>query len=163
MKRPADENRIRYQEVLRNLGAYLDDAMARQIALLETREGFVLRYQDVGGAVVARELALEDIPDRRGSRSEDVEGEPQGLYQDFLRALGHELDDERASSVLLDELSEGYLMSYQKLDPRHGFRPVKRVLILRPPEQKVILERAHGRRARLPEPEKGTLFAWLFR
>jgi len=157
-----DREVFRYEDALRSLGAHLDSENAGSACVLEMPHGFALRYRRSDtGALVMKEFRLNALPSWRSLRGLELVRPVRGRYQDFFRALGHELDDERATAILLDELDDAYLLSYQHLDPRNRYQPVKGSLILGHEEREMILEQSHSRRSFIDQPRAG-LFAWLF-
>lgn len=157
-----DRAAVQYQQVLRSLGAYLDHEGAEQISILETSAGFALRYQRAGAEeMVLRKFRMAELPVTRGASAGAWGHGRASSYEDFLRALGHELEEEGAWSILLDELENSYLLSYHYLDPRTMYHPIKRRLHLGPDEQGMIVEYAHSRRSG-SVGERGGLFGWLF-
>jgi hypothetical protein len=153
-----------YQWKLRALGAFLDTQNATHISVIETRSGFATRYYQASGSheptfVLVEEPQLRAINDALRQRREPPAtpgaaplGGPlsaQGKYQDFFRALGWELDDLSASSILLDEQEVGVLLTYAFRDPSNPQIWSKRSASLGPIEQEQILKEAYGRRRRL--------------
>lgn len=116
-----------YQEYLRAIGRYIDYKIYRHILLIQTDHGFVLRVcLNKQGTVEAIGLELTFIDllnlisgyrESRGSSDPAIATPlfPTG-YEDFLRALGYELDQAGANSVQLVELSEGLLVTYNIVD-----------------------------------------------
>jgi hypothetical protein len=156
------QDSVRYEQVLRALGAYLDGQGAWRITVLETPTGCTVRYHHRGTDEMAlAEFGFSDLPDTSTARGLERPGGMAARYQDLLRALGHELDDEGAWNILLDELADGFLLTYQYVDPRHSWQPQKRTLILGADDQGMILSQAHARRAPLSDKGKGGLFSWL--
>lgn len=148
--------RVPYQVVLRAIGAYLDEHAASAINVIETDDGFAVRYQrdpdrpDLGFGrfsnddLVALKAHLEwhRTPERRsGGPARSRVG-----YQDFFRALGYELDQIPAYDVLLDEVEDDLLLTYLQLDPAHGVIAHKRMIKAGPAERQEVLESARGRR-----------------
>jgi hypothetical protein len=153
-----------YQWKLRALGAFLDTQNAGHISVIETRSGFATRYYQQLGEhaptfVLVEEPQLRAINEALRQRREPTPtpgsvplGGPlsaQGKYQDFFRALGWELDDLAAGSILLDEQDEGVLLTYAYRDPANPQIWGKRSASLGQIEQEQILKEARGRRRRL--------------
>lgn len=80
------------------------------------------------------------------------------MYQDFLRALGHELEQVPGYEILLEELEEGFLLTYQYLLPSEGYQPRKQMAVIAAEEREDILTRARGRRS---SGEKRGIFSIL--
>ncbi len=160
--------RVPYQAVLRALGSWLDDRRAKRVNVLEAMGGFAVRYQldsanaDTESFFLAynRLLSLADeLENRRKRRAFPRLGReaPQATYENLLRALGYELDGIDAYSILIDEVDEGMLVTYQYLRPTEGFQARKRMVILGPEAVQSVLEDARARR----EYWKSGVFALL--
>ncbi len=152
-----------YQWKLRAVGAFLDTQSAVFVSLIETRNGFGVRYyqrqtgQEPAFAFI-EEPQLRAIGTALRERRRLPEGHAidglvlrgpitqQGRYQDLYRALGWELDDLKASSIVMDEQENGVFLSYAYRDPADGSIWRKRVATLDTPEQEEILAAARGRR-----------------
>jgi hypothetical protein len=76
-----------------------------------------------------------------------------GGYQDFLRALGFELDQAPIYFIALDEVPEGTIITYLHVDPRHNFFPQKKMVLLKPEDKEVVLQDAYARRQRAAEAQ----------
>lgn len=151
-----------YQWKLRAVGAFLDTQRASRISAIETRTGYALRYYQEGQGsepvfVIVEQAQLRAITEALRQRRIPVPGEgdialggplsQQGKYQDFFRALGWELDDLGAGSVLLDEQEEtGVFVTYAYRDPTNPQFWRKRIANLGAIEQQQILTEARARR-----------------
>jgi len=156
VKLPGD--RVPYQSVLRALGTFLDDRAASGINLLETEGGFAVRYQPdkrtpqtVLVTMNADEVAslAAEVDRRRRRKAFHFGGGNAGehrTYENILRALGYELDQVQAYSILVDEIDEGMVVTYQYLNPQEGFNARKRMVILGTDAMKSVLEDAQARR-----------------
>jgi hypothetical protein len=82
--------------------------------------------------------------DKRGMNG--GHGGYRGGYEDFLRALGHELEQIPAYSLLIDELHDRFLITYQCFDPAVGYVPLKRIVCMSPREIEEMVEAAKTRR-----------------
>ena len=83
-------------------------------------------------------------PSKRALQPGVWSGFPSGR-QDFLRALGHELDQVSAQAILVEELEDGIVLTYRYPEPEAGgWR--KRLLVLGLPEIEAILNAAFERR-----------------
>lgn len=145
-----------YQELLRCVGQFFDAHEASRIHVLEVIDGFSVRYQtgdtpDSTRTAHLTETALartgRDLETRRrrlsfhfGRRAEEAD------YEDILRALGYELDVVRAYSLLIDELDDGIVVTYQFLKPTEGFNVRKRMVILGQEAMRSVVADAHHRR-----------------
>lgn len=156
----ANRQRIPYQQALRSLGAYLDEIGACWVKVIEERRGYLVCYQrdrdrpDVKAERFAYTdvLALQTEEEAlRGSGEQVDTFERDTGYQDFLRALGHELDEAEAYEILLDELEDGhFLVTYQHTDREAAMLWKKHMAVVGLDERRTILEHAHARRAYVP-------------
>jgi hypothetical protein len=95
-------------------------------------------------------LALETELRSRRPESGAVGARPSHeSYQNALRALGYELDRERAHDIAFDEMEDGYVVTYQV----EGDEPKARIAIFGP--KNALLGDAYARR-RLRPAEKPT-------
>jgi hypothetical protein len=154
-----------YYVMLRALGAWLDEEKPDHFTILETVDGFsvVLSNKAARGPELSevhfdRETLTER--EKRLVEKRRILGNPFGSSnegnwrlspngrQDFLRALGYELDDAEASGLILDELDDQMLLTYSYVDPAQGYLWHKRMVNLRTEEIAKILEVARERRRR---------------
>ena len=151
-----------YQETLRKIGAWLDGASARGVAIQEEVNGFVVRYerQDVDTVFLQRFFTAEDIEAlprgdmrlrrtvvrRIGHKLQGLAGEPGG-YQDLLRALGFHFDEDRAARVQLveDESADKLVVTYY-LEASSTAEGAQQSLVLGPRERDELRLEAHARR-----------------
>ena len=159
-------DRVPYQVALRTIGAYLDERSASFINVIELQDGFAVRFQPspnqremVGGRLRFETLQAfkEDLESRRSKfRVGGDSGEPRHLggYQDFLRALGYELDKVGAYDVLVEEVEEQVLVTYLQLDPAHSVVAQKRMILLGSDDRRTILQHAYLRRPHDPVAKK---------
>jgi hypothetical protein len=68
---------------------------------------------------------------------------PNG-HEDFFRALGYLLDSEQAANVSIDELPDGFAVSYVRANGRHAFEKCHR--LYRAEEIERLLQAAIARR-----------------
>lgn len=156
------ENNVDYQVWLRTIGAYLDGHSASFINVLETSDGFAIRYQkDQGdpelaaaeikyGDLQSLESSLETRRSRKRPKPPGSVGGRAHSYQNFFRALGRELHQAAAWNILLDELPHGFVLTYLYLDPRQDYNFHKRMVFVGPEEQEAVLQSAYRRRTRQP-------------
>src|SRR5260370_28188704 len=108
---------LSYQRMFRALGAYLDSQQPNRFSMLEVRDGFDLVLVRGVGRPQLEEVHFErrtllDHAEQltRGKKVFDGRGGAWRLArngrQDFLWALGFELDDSQAHGILLDELDD---------------------------------------------------------
>ncbi len=112
-----------YQGSLRAIGRYLDRNVYRHVMIVETEDGFVLRVFADGANLKAEgiELPMSDLialinahAQSRGSDLPALQSPPlcPTGYEDFLRALGFELDALKVTGVRTIELSTGILVAF---------------------------------------------------
>ena len=142
--------RLTYQTALRALGAWLDAHGAESdIRILETTDGFVVqgRGRQSTGMESSRTITFdhvwqlsEDKKYRRRTRTKD------GGYQNLLRAVGHELDEADAHTILLEQVDEELLLTY--VYPRYegGYAVVKHFTVIGPTARRDLLRAAQQRR-----------------
>lgn len=164
-----DPSRVSYQWTLRQIGAYLDERSAQRMTLVEVPDGFTVRFQQPGSgpemvtsSFVRRDLVSRDMQQEQlrlkmqdhdaAVRRAAVDALPPpqvpGGYQDFLRALGYELDQAPIYFIALDEVEDTTIITYLHLDPRHDFLPHKKMVMLKPKDKEVVLRDAYARRQR---------------
>lgn len=156
--RPEEERS--YEEILRAVGAYLDGVAHARFSLIELPNGFTLVLEPASEKQKAAEVhfprvGLEAQIKQLIRNRKRLGGKYQGKWhlaptshQDFLRALGFELDDSDAKEILIDELEDGLLVTYSYLDPSQGYQWRKHSTTLRRAEIETILQAAHNRRVR---------------
>jgi hypothetical protein len=145
--------------MLRALGAFLDDEPSCRISLAEGPDGFLVRLQGALHKLEPKVLhidqhalveQLERLLQRR--KPAGTRARHQGIWahfpnghQDFLRALGYELDQAAARSILIDELEDGIVVSYNSPAPEAGAWR-RRMVILDLPQIEEVLNAAFARR-----------------
>lgn len=144
-----------YQWTLRAVGAFLDGEGGSFISLVETEDGFALRYRAPDADSVLRRFSTPELQSLNHSmqsrRADDavdhiVSRDEAESYSDWLRALGWELDQSDAYSVVCDEVNGNMLVTYLHLDPRLGHAVEKRLAVLSPVDRIAILRDARLRR-----------------
>jgi hypothetical protein len=137
---------------LRLLGSELDARGAQFISIIETPTGISMRYLPPdGGDAVAEHYTYREIAEAT-PRKETFLGRkrrPNGAasYEDFLRALGHELNEALAASILIDEIENGFVVTYQAHDMKEsGLLPRKKIVIMGPEELQLLMDEAYARR-----------------
>jgi hypothetical protein len=133
-----------YRQALRAIGRHLDSEIAFNASILETEEGFTVRYQSSPHFDLARTLhfpwerlhdllifnsAGRGVPGKR-KKSFGLWDNFDGGREDFFRALGTRLDDETASSVNVEELPDGIAISYVSPDRDNPLRTQKHHTVL---------------------------------
>jgi hypothetical protein len=156
-----------YQNRLRVMGQQLDLGGYRSINLLELPGGFLIRALRTGERVPeALEYPLGEFPELLAQAvAAHGEGErrhhphhPHPLlttgYEDFLRALGRHLDEQRVEAITVAEL-EGFVavggLTGVEGYERTGIAPFQ--LLLRAEDIGALLDGAFHRRAPAAKPE----------
>jgi hypothetical protein len=149
-----------YESALQAVGAYLDSQCATEFNLLETPEGFAVRYEVRGAQPEIRAAFFKFCDLHRSGLDVDLLrkvrhplGSSDRQYRHLLGAIGHDLDSSHAVSILLDELPEAILITYEYDDPQRGYVLRKRMALVGPRDRERLMHDAHKRRARLrPRP-----------
>lgn len=156
MHPPAREHS--YQHALRTIGILLDQEQPRRFTLIEVTGGFTLVTQQGENSPALQEihftaaeiqtLGQQYLRGRRvmGNKYSGSWRLVQSGRQDFLRALGFELDDSQARSLTLDELDDGMLVTYSYIDPTQGFQWRKQMNCLQSDQMRAMVHAAHRRR-----------------
>lgn len=133
--------RQNYQEVLRSMGAYLDQRGMREVLLVEAADGFILQalLPDVDAskwaetpAHIAKE-SLSFLDDeistfmdeglaRRGSAGPDEARPMAGFYENAFRVLGSYIDQQKPHDIFLLEQDHSFvirLLMPSRTGPRH--------------------------------------------
>jgi hypothetical protein len=149
-----------YESALQAVGAYLDSQCATEFKLLETPLGFIVHFEARGSEPETRTAFFKfsdlhrtgiDIDFLRKVRR--PLGPSDRQYRHLLGAVGHDLDTSRAVSILLDEMPEAILITYEYDDPQRGYVLRKRMALAGPRDRERLLQDAHQRRSRLrPRP-----------
>jgi hypothetical protein len=148
--------------MLRVIGLDLDHRHASRVRLMETPSGFSVQYfeDSQADAIASLNYTHAELNARaRGGRIQPLLRHPIGggkrfkqgrpTYQDFFRALGYELEDAGAYSILLDEIDDGYLLTYQFYNPESGFMLHKHRVALHADAAGEIVNVASMRRGRV--------------
>ncbi|HEX9044016.1 MAG TPA: hypothetical protein VF802_03230 [Candidatus Limnocylindrales bacterium] len=117
-----------FEEVLRSMGAYADDAGMREILILEIPDGFILQglqvqasegaWRDAMGRQAKETLRIGDdelsrfMDDglaRRGSGPGRTDGTP-GYYERALRVIGRYIDEQSPRDVFLLEQDGAFVL-----------------------------------------------------
>jgi hypothetical protein len=148
---------LSYERALRVIGRHLDAEPAYHTSVLEVPDGFTVRSQPVrhraSGKVVhfdwqrLIDMAVVYTASRNfGKKVQPHSGIwasfPNG-HEDFFRALGYLLDSQGAANVSVDELPDGFAVSYVRDDGRRAFEKCHRVY-----RREEIAELLHGAVAR---------------
>jgi hypothetical protein len=153
--------------MLRAVGAFLDEEPSCRITVAEVPDGFIVRMQRTVHKLepqihhFKRDTLNEQI-DQLMRQRKDLGTRPhhQGVWsyfpnghQDFLRALGYELDDSHAHGVLIDELEDGIIVTY-RYPESDGSTWRKRLVVLGVKDIEEILNTAFERRKSQVSAEK---------
>lgn len=156
---------IGYEPALRVIGRHLDAEPAYHVSVLEVADGFTVRshpstHRAEGHTIhyswdrltdlVVYQTAGRGVRRRRSRHSGMWELFPNG-HEDFFRALGHELDVERASSITVDEVKEGVAVSYFRPSESDPSQAEKVHRLMRREDIEAMLKAAQARR-RTPQP-----------
>lgn len=150
---------FRYQLTLRAIGAWLDELRPAYFTIFETPDGFSVvatstRVPPAPQEEHFRFSALgqqhEQLRKFRG-RMRTFEGDAvASLFatgrQDFLHALGFELDDAGAEAIVVDQLDDSVVLSYAYVDPSADFSWHKRMALLHQADIELVTKVARGRR-----------------
>jgi hypothetical protein len=155
-----------YAITLRAVGAWLDEQRPAYFTVFETPDGMSV-VVSVNEPEIARNEAHvafgalaaqhEQLSQRRGVPREIDELAclfPTGR-QDFLHALGFELDQAGAEAIVIDQLDDAVMLSYAYVDPGADFSWHKRMAVLNADEITMITKVARARRR--PEDKAGFL------
>jgi hypothetical protein len=82
-----------------------------------------------------------------GRIQDGEQARPRDGYENFLRALGYELDRTQAYTITIDEMDDGLVLTYLFIDARQSFLPHKRMIFLAPKELETVKQDAVQRRA----------------
>jgi hypothetical protein len=133
--------RQNYQEVLRSMGAYLDQRGMREVLLVEASDGFILQalLPDVDAskwsetqAHIAKE-SLSFLDDeisgfmdeglaRRGTGGPEGDRHMAGFYENAFRVLGSYIDQQKPHDIFLLEQDHSFvlrLLMPSRTGPRH--------------------------------------------
>lgn len=152
---------VRYCTALELVGRYLDMSHACRIHVLEVVDGFTVRFQTDPNTPTSLTTHLthaaleEETRQPAGGRRRLTapirrRGSPAG-YEAVLAALGHELDLVHAFSLLVDELDNALLVTYQFLRPSDGFHVRKRMVLLERDTIRAVLGDSRAQSARRAE------------
>lgn len=148
---------VPYQSLLRAVGAVLDECHAVTATVVETPDGFAVRYRgsEEPRATHLLQLSFDTLRDavenhtHRTMRPRFLRrsaGAQADKYTDLLRAVGIELEKARAYGMLMDEVDEDILLTYQYLDPARGYLVRKHHAVIASEEQERLVADARRRR-----------------
>jgi hypothetical protein len=131
-----------YEEVLRSIGAFLDQCAMREIAITETADGFLVqglapqveegrpwndpavRLQKRSFQIVEDDVNrfMDEVVARRNAGRPPQSAIPDPFYEHALRVLGHYIDEQKPRDVLLFEQDRSFvvrLLMATRTGPRH--------------------------------------------
>ncbi|GAC1403659.1 MAG: hypothetical protein NVSMB52_17590 [Chloroflexota bacterium] len=132
MEHDEEQVRLPYEHALRAIGRHLDAEPAYHVSVLEITDGFVVRSHPARHRTQGRTVEFDwaklryltifhtagrHITSRRQRHRGIWENFPNG-HEDFFRALGFILDQEKARSIAIEEVPEGVAVSYSR--PHHA-------------------------------------------
>jgi hypothetical protein len=151
---------IGYEPALRVIGRHLDAEPAYHVRVVEEADGFTVRSHpsidrtderrthyswDRLHDLVVYQTAGRGVRRRRSRHSGLWENFPNG-HEDFFRALGHELDQENASNLSVDEVEEGVAVSYTRPSENDPDRPDTVHRMMQRADIEAMLRAAQARR-----------------
>jgi hypothetical protein len=152
--------RAPYEQALRVIGRFLDAEPTYHLSVVEDVDGFIVRahssrFKSDGRTVNFTWDRLNDLLvyhtagrglSRRPHRHRGLWDDFPNGHEDFFRALGHDLDEESAVGLSVDEVPEGITVSYRR--PRSsGADDYETVnTVMRKEEIQRLLEAAQARR-----------------
>lgn len=156
---PAGLLKRTYQNELRAIGRHCDDVGFRGIGVYEVADGFILRaFPDIAepASIDAIEIPDADLQSlilknftaqrtRSGKSHSDLC--PTG-YEDFLRALGYELEESQAKAITLQEMDTAFAVTYLQLKATSGEGYIwePKSLLLKSSHVQELLDEAFRRR-----------------
>jgi hypothetical protein len=147
----SETDSLTYQVALRVLGAWLDDqGAAPGIRILETMEGFVVQQSSdhSTGAETSQTLTFDQVWDLDAQKKNRKRSkEKDGGYQNLFRAIGYELDEADAHTILLEQIDDDLLLTY--LYPHYvgGFALLKQFTVIGREARREMLRMAQTRRS----------------
>lgn len=121
--------RQNYQEVLRSIGAFLDQRGMRDVLLVEAADGFILQglTPDVEESKWAETQAhisnqsfsftddeignfMDESLEKRGSSGTDGEQPSAGFYENALRVLGAYIDEQKPHDIFFLEQEHAFVL-----------------------------------------------------
>ena len=161
-ERHLSDEPVPYQSNLRAIGADLDAQHRDQARVMEVPSGFDVS-SCARGSTGDREQKLVTHAELREHKGGSYHRKMRILrhgakeefsYEDLFRAIGYLLEKSRAYVMLLDELDDGFLLTYQHYSRDAGYLLRKGRVVLGHTDQVLLLRSAvarrspHGTRAR---------------
>lgn len=157
---------IPYERALRVIGRHFDGEPSYHISVLEVPDGFTTRWYPARHRSDGRsthfswdkvqDLSIFNSAGRnsrnRRQRHRGIWGNFPGGHEDFFRALGYVLDEERATALSIDEIADGVAVSYMRPIPGREMIYEKRHQVYHADGIQDMIVRAQGRREPVREP-----------
>lgn len=121
--------RQNYQEVLRSMGAYLDQRGMREVLLVEASDGFILqaltpdieesKWAETPAHIAKESLSfmddeiskfMDEALARRGSTKPDGGRPVAGFYENAFRVLGSYIDQQKPQDIFLLEQDHSFVI-----------------------------------------------------
>ncbi|CAN5607491.1 hypothetical protein BH23CHL7_BH23CHL7_12580 [soil metagenome] len=154
-----------YEEVFRSIGAFLDQCAMREIAIVETVDGFIVQglapqaeegrpWNDPAVQVFKRSFQIleddvnrfiDEVVARRNAKRPPGSAIADPFYEHALRVLGRYIDEQKPRDVLLFEQDRSFVLRLQmatRTGPRHVLAEFTQT------EIEGLIERSSGLRGR---------------
>jgi len=120
-----------FEEVLRSIGAFLDQRGMREVLVLEAPDGFIVQGLVISGAAASSAWSesmgqenketltfldddiarfMEEAIARRGHEPPSDGTEPVGRYEAAFRVIGRYLDDRKPHDIMFFEMSGAFVV-----------------------------------------------------
>jgi hypothetical protein len=149
---------VSYQALLRVIGAWLDDDCATGATLVETPDGWAVRYgfERHSPPALLKQFSDAALKDLNAIRKQRRNSDPNtrsraGRHEDLFRTIGFELDAVGASNVLIDHIGPDLLVTFEAQHPAQGFSWRKEMLVVGSDVGDGLLQQARQRRAPVPD------------
>ncbi len=126
-----------FEEVLRSIGAFLDQRGMREVLLVEAPDGFIVQglvmeggtqgsWSDALGRQVKETLTfldddiarfMDEALARRGSGAPDVDWEHAGYYERAFRVLGRWIDEQKPHDIFFLEQGGAFVVRLHVAGP----------------------------------------------
>ncbi len=144
------EDEFTYEATLPALGALLDELQGSRVRVTRLADGFELSYdRDPSQAEpTSRILGHDELasrvrgPHARERRVSPPDAEPRLTYENLFRSLGRELQEASGQLLVLEELDDSVVLSYQHHGRASGSDPYSRQVVLNRADTWSLL--AHG-------------------
>ncbi|HEX8918368.1 MAG TPA: hypothetical protein VF898_07685 [Chloroflexota bacterium] len=150
---------MNYQNALRAIGEWIDARHPRSIRIIELPDGYSLQWQWPNAPTMyQRNFLLDELValQRRSHRqppSFDSTGlngslDYQATNRNVLRAIGYEMDQVNARQLLVEQVDDSYLITYEYQNVREGTSWRKYMSVMTAQQRHNLLIEARGRRQR---------------